>query len=67
MGSNGNISEDPLFCGISNGDFTLCANSSCAIENNAECGQIGARPLGCEACQTAVLQTTWGQIRIAYR
>jgi len=50
LGLGGNISEDPLFCGhVENPDepYTLDVNSPCALENNIECGQIGAWPVGC--------------------
>ena len=48
-GSDGNISEDPLFCGPANPDepYTLNEDSPCAEENNYECGQIGNWPFGC--------------------
>jgi hypothetical protein len=46
-GINGNISEDPLFCDLGSGDFTLHSDSPCAWLNNPECGFIGAWPIGC--------------------
>jgi len=48
-GTNGNISEDPLFCGSENPEepYTLDADSPCAAENNPACGRIGAWPVGC--------------------
>jgi hypothetical protein len=46
-GINGNISEDPLFCDATTGDFTLDAASPCAPENSGGCGLIGAWPVGC--------------------
>jgi hypothetical protein len=45
----GNISEDPLFCDIWGGDFSLCANSAC-IEPLAPGGRIGRYGVGCSAC-----------------
>ena len=48
-GSNGNISEDPLFCDPPAGDYALAANSSCTTANNPGCGQVGARGEGCAA------------------
>ncbi len=47
-GVNGNIEENPFFCGEDNPDdpFSLRANSPCA--DAPLCGQIGARPVGCE-------------------
>ncbi len=48
-GGNGNISNDPLFCGPENGELTLMADSPCAPAQNPECGLIGADPVGCTA------------------
>jgi hypothetical protein len=47
FGVDGNISEDPLFCGSAGGDFHLHVKSPCATENNPGCGQIGALPSNC--------------------
>jgi predicted outer membrane repeat protein len=49
LGQNGNVSVDPAFCGIQNpGDpYTLTSASPCAARNNSECGQIGAKGIGC--------------------
>jgi parallel beta-helix repeat protein/predicted outer membrane repeat protein len=69
-GIDGNISEDPLFCDVENSDFTLCADSPCASENNSECGQIGAWPVGCDPCGEPpfpTLDVTWGQVKHGYR
>ncbi|MCK4511407.1 T9SS type A sorting domain-containing protein, partial [bacterium] len=46
-GINGNISEDPLFCGQSGGVLTLRSDSPCAAGNSPGCGQIGAHGVGC--------------------
>jgi len=48
-GVDGNISEDPEFCGEFHPEspYTLQDTSPCAAENNAGCGQIGAWPIGC--------------------
>jgi hypothetical protein len=43
----GNINEDPMFCDSTNDNYWLDANSPCAEENNAVCGQIGALGVGC--------------------
>jgi len=46
-GINGNISEAPLFCDSSVGDFSIHVNSPCAADNN-DCGVcIGAETVGC--------------------
>jgi hypothetical protein len=67
-GVNGNISEDPLFCDPENGDLTLQEDSPCAPFSppNEECDLIGVWPVGCGP-PTATRQTTWGQIKAAYR
>jgi hypothetical protein len=44
---NGNLSDDPLFCGLADGDLHLDGASPCAAPNNPGCGQIGALPVGC--------------------
>jgi predicted outer membrane repeat protein len=63
-GINGNISEDPLFCDMAGGDYTIDATSPCAPENSGGCGLIGALPVGCGV--TAVEPTTWGAIKQAF-
>lgn len=44
LGLEGNISRDPLFTDLSNGDLTLAPESPCAPDSSA-CGQIGAWPV----------------------
>jgi hypothetical protein len=46
-GQNGNMSDDPLFCDILNGDFQLNDSSSCAPDNNDCTRLIGAYDVGC--------------------
>ncbi len=46
-GSNGNISEDPIFCDVATGNYHLNNNSPCAPENSGGCGLIGALGTGC--------------------
>ncbi len=48
FGVNGNISEDPLFCGEDNPDepYAIALNSPCTAANSA-CGLIGARDTSC--------------------
>jgi hypothetical protein len=45
----GNMSADPLFCGLANPQTPLTINtdSPCAPKNNPGCGLIGALPVGC--------------------
>jgi hypothetical protein len=67
LGIDGNISQDPLFCDPAGGDFTLCADSPCAADNNPACGQIGALPVGCGPCGTTAVETTsWGAIKTLF-
>jgi predicted outer membrane repeat protein len=65
LGADGNISEDPLFCGAEAGDFTIDAASPCAPDSNPECGLIGALGVDCET--TAVRPTSWGAIKSMFR
>jgi subtilisin family serine protease len=48
-GTNGNISEDPLFCNLGEGNFNLSSESPCLPANSGGCGLIGALPGGCGA------------------
>jgi len=45
---NGNISEDPLFCGPMIDDWTLAADSPCLPENGGCSPSIGATLMGCD-------------------
>jgi hypothetical protein len=65
-GVNGNICEDPLFCGDQNPDepFTLRDDSPCAPAGNPECNLIGAWGVGCD---TPVEGTSWGPIKAMFR
>jgi len=65
LGTNGNISADPLFCDAENGDFTIAGQSPCAPVGAPECGLIGAWPVGCEV--TPVRPWHWGQIKALFR
>jgi predicted outer membrane repeat protein len=47
LGSNGNFSADPVFCDSGEDDFALDHISPCAAENQLDCGQVGARGIGC--------------------
>ena len=57
--------EDPLFCDVETGDFTLEDCSPC-LEGYG-CGQVGAYGAGCECTTTATVPTTWGAIKSMYR
>jgi len=66
---NGNMTLNPLFCGLDFFDVYLCADSPCltdAPEN--DCGVlIGAFDEGCVACGSPVEQSSWGAIKALYR
>ena len=66
-GINGNMSEDPLFCGGHDPEerYALHSNSPCAPENSPECGLIGAWGVGCPS--TAVEEVSWGAIKAMFR
>jgi len=67
FGVNGNISEDPLFCGDENPDapYALHTGSPCAPEHNPACGLVGAWDIACGA--TPVEETSWGAVKALYR
>ncbi len=48
---NGNLSADPLFCGVSTGDFTLSDNSPCAPHQHSSHTLVGLFGIGCSCCQ----------------
>jgi hypothetical protein len=49
-GTNGNISEDPLFCDLALDDFGLLPTSPCAPDHSPSgCGLVGALPVGCSS------------------
>jgi len=66
---SGNMTLNPLFCGLDFFDVWLCADSPCladAPEN--DCGiLIGAYDEGCVACGSPVEQSSWGAIKALYR
>lgn len=71
VGTNGNISADPQFCGANpelSGNFYLQSDSPCAPGNHPDgysCGLIGALPVGCGA--TATQRSSWSGIKSLYR
>lgn len=67
LGINGNISENPLFCGPEIGDFTLQECSPCAPFSppNPECDLIGDWPVGCGG--TPIQSASWGQIKAMFQ
>jgi len=63
-GLNGNISEDPLFCDVPSGDYTIDASSPCAPANNDCSVLIGALDVGCDA---PVERASWSGIKALFR
>ncbi|MCK4413901.1 MAG: right-handed parallel beta-helix repeat-containing protein [Candidatus Eisenbacteria sp.] len=49
FGTDGNISENPIFCDAANGDFRLRDDSPCGPVSNPVCGVIGAHGVGCSS------------------
>jgi hypothetical protein len=64
-GVDGNISEDPLFCNMPGGDYTIDVDSPCAPAGSGGCGLIGALPVGCGT--TATQSATWGAVKKSFR
>ncbi len=70
-GADGNISADPLYCGVEpqqSGNFLLQSTSPCAPGNHPDgysCDLIGRGTVGCG--NTAVNKSTWGIIKSLYR
>jgi len=74
FGVNGNFSACPSFCNadVEPYDFRLCDTSPCAPGNHpdsADCGLIGAWPVGCTCAPSSVepASSTWGAIKGMYR
>ena len=66
-GIDGNISADPLFCGLPEGDYTIESASPCSpfSSPNEECDLVGAWGIGCET--SPVKPSTWGEIKALYQ
>jgi len=58
---------DPLFCGASARDITLCADSPCLPAGNPWDALIGAEGEGCGPCATPVEPSTWGRVKSRFR
>ena len=66
LGTNGNVSSDPLFCGTS--DYRLNSASPCVTPQlPTECGdRIGAMGVGCgtsSVASTPVVPVRWGDLK----
>ncbi|MCK4415402.1 MAG: right-handed parallel beta-helix repeat-containing protein [Candidatus Eisenbacteria sp.] len=67
LGSDGNVSDDPLFCWpdpVEAADWSLHSNSPCAPPQS-ECGLMGAWDVGCGP--TAAESPTWGGLKALFR
>jgi len=65
LGTDGNISEDPEFCGLSDGYFALQSDSPCAPDHSSCPGElIGALPVECGEQTTTVMQ--WDALKTLY-
>lgn len=60
LGINGNMSEDPLYCDTSSGNYRINYISACSPVNNSECGLIGALAPGCVDNPPLVLNLNYG-------
>jgi hypothetical protein len=56
---------DPNFCGMP-WNVSLCADSPC-LPGVTWPQLVGARGQGCEACGSAVEETSWGKIKVRFR
>jgi len=63
--SPGNMSEDPLFCRPSEGNYSIVDNSPCAAGLGSLCGLIGAVPVGCGPI--GLNAASWASIKARYR
>jgi parallel beta-helix repeat protein len=64
-GTDGNISENPVFCDPVGGDFALGSDSPCAPDVNPACGLIGVSAVGCGPTPTSTI--SWGGMKALFR
>jgi len=67
LGVDGNIWEDPLYCGTASpsNPYELHEDSPCAEGATPDCGLIGAFRVGCSSTTTE--ESTWGRVKALYR
>jgi subtilisin family serine protease len=65
-GTNGNISEDPVFCDSVAGNFSINSASPCSAANSGGCGLIGALDVDCGGDTSPVPEADNG-IPVAFR
>ena len=61
------IWEDPLFCDVELGNFTLCENSPALPTGNTWQALMGYAGVGCGECDSPVQEKTWGGIKAMFR
>jgi predicted outer membrane repeat protein len=62
----GNISADPMFCGVpGSGNYYLRSISPCAPGNHSSGSVVGAWPVGCGS--TSTKKTTWGGLKDRFK
>ncbi|MCK4548384.1 MAG: right-handed parallel beta-helix repeat-containing protein [Candidatus Eisenbacteria sp.] len=72
LGTNGNISLDPMFCDPAKNDLHLRGKSSCApwTPPNPECDLIGAWPVGCGTTAVSAPDkspASWSSVKSLFR
>jgi parallel beta-helix repeat protein len=63
-GTNGNISQDPLFCNIGTGNYNIDPTSPCAPDHSGGCGLIGALDA---TCSSNPVQGENGDVPLAFQ
>jgi hypothetical protein len=59
--------EDPRFCNMGAGDYSLCADSPCLPSVSGWDDLVGTHDQGCGDCVSAVEELSWGRIKALYR
>jgi hypothetical protein len=63
-----NMFVDPLFCEPPTADVSLCSDSPCLPSGNSWGELVGAHGSGCGPCgSSAVVETSWGNLKALYR
>jgi hypothetical protein len=62
-----NSDGDPNFCGVFDWNYYLCEDSYCSPANNTPGVLIGSHDVQCDACNSPVEMSSWGNIKALYR